>query len=287
MLSNQSLLFFPKKNKNIYKKYKKKPNIRDFLNLIKKGILPRPHYALGMLLAAKQAKDLGYKSIKVLELGCWNFEGIIDLEHYANDIQEFLKINIEIFGFTLKEGLPKYKPNKYDRLHTWSPSDCAVTNKKNYEKLNHAKIYFGDVKKTIPKMKIEYKKSLSTSPIGFIIYDLDYYTSTLKGLNLLKMNHNFFLPRTYLYFDDLFLSSEYEGERKAITEFNKKNKYKISDIGELAEQLSINWPKWIYLGKRLKVVNFFDHKNHNTKIDRILEDTIRHNYFIKENKKKL
>ena len=51
---------------------------------------------------------------KVLELGCWNFDGIIDLEHFANDIKDLLQINIEIFGFTLKGGLPKYKANKYD-----------------------------------------------------------------------------------------------------------------------------------------------------------------------------
>ena len=68
MLSKQSLIFFTKKNKIIYKKYKKKPNLNSFIDLIKRGIVPRPHYALGLLFAAKQAKDLGYKSIKVLEL---------------------------------------------------------------------------------------------------------------------------------------------------------------------------------------------------------------------------
>ena len=74
------------------------------------------------------------------------------------------------------------------------------------------------------------------------------------------MNPNFYLPRTYLYFDDHSFSSLYEGERKAIMEFNEKNSYKISDISELAEQLSIYWSKWIFLGKRIQVINFTKHK---------------------------
>ena len=54
------------KNKLIYQKFKKKPNIKKFLSLIKKGQLPRPHYGLPLLLAAQQAKDLGLKKLKVM-----------------------------------------------------------------------------------------------------------------------------------------------------------------------------------------------------------------------------
>ena len=86
MISPQSLLFFEKKNRNIYKRYLKKPDKSKFLDLIKKGILPRPHYALGLMLAIEQAINLGYKSVKIIELGCFNFDGIIDLEHFADDI---------------------------------------------------------------------------------------------------------------------------------------------------------------------------------------------------------
>ena len=89
MISPQSYEFFSKQNQLTYKNYQKKPDFKKFSDLVKKGIVPRPHYALGLLLAAKQAHDLGLKKIKVLELGCYNFDGIIDLENYANDIKGY------------------------------------------------------------------------------------------------------------------------------------------------------------------------------------------------------
>jgi len=270
MISEDSNKHFTKKNRILYQNYKKRPNLNSFLDLIKKGIIPRPHYALGLLLAAKQAVDLGYKKIKIFELGCYNFEGLIDLENYTNDIKQFLDIDFEIFGFDLKKGLPKYTPNNYDRLSRWSPGDYRLEINKNLKYLKNSKILYGDVKKTIPNFIKKYKKSFLTSPIAFVIYDLDYYTSTKNGLNLLKLKSNNYIPKTYVYFGDYLMSSFDEGERKAVFEFNNISKYKISDIGELAEQLSIFFKKWIFLGKRLNVINYFNHKKHKTKVDQIL-----------------
>ena len=42
---------------------------------------------LGLLLASHQAHELGYKKISVIEFGCWNCEGLIDLENYIDDIE--------------------------------------------------------------------------------------------------------------------------------------------------------------------------------------------------------
>ena len=275
MISPQSMLFFPKKNRDIYNKFLRNPSKSKFLELIKKGLIPRPHYALGLILSAEQAINLGYKSIKVIELGCFNFDGIIDLEHYASDIKKFINIDIQIYGFTLKSGLPKTNQNSFDRLYRWSPDEFGYSKKQNYKNIKKSKIYFGNIKDTIPKFKKDIKKKITESPIGFIIFDLDFYTSTKKALSLLKMNENSYIPRPYLYFDDHSFSSKYEGERKAIMEFNSKEKNKISDIGEFAEQLSILWSKWIYLGKRFKQICFFKHKKFNMRIKDILE----HDYY--------
>jgi len=271
MFSPNSMKFFSKKNQNIYKNYKKKPNNEKFINLIQKGIIPRPYYALGLLLAARQAYDLGFKEIKVIELGCHNFDGLIDIEQYVNDIKKIININIKVFGFTLKSGLPKYKENSFNRLYRWQPGSYKFDKKNNYNNLKLSKIFFGDVKNTIPKFLKKYKPTFSNSPIGFVISDLDYYKSTKIGLNLFKLSSNNYLPRTYIYFDDHSFSSIDEGERKAITEFNKTSKNKISDIHELAEQLSIYFNKWIFLGKRLKVISYFKHKMFNKKITSFLD----------------
>ncbi len=270
MFSSNSLKFFTNKNKLIYKKFKKKPSFKQLLSLIKKGQIPRPHYGLCLLLAAQQAKDLGFRKLKVLELGCANFDGLIDIENYVTDIKSFLNIDVEIFGFTLKEGLPKYKPNKFDRLNKWQPGDYSLQNEDNYKKLKISKIYFGDIKDTIPKFLNKYKKTFLSSPLGLIFFDLDYYTSTKIGLNLLKLNPINYLPRTYLYFDDHSFSAFDEGERRAIFEFNKISKYKISDIEELGEQLSLSFKKWIFLGKRIKIINYYDNVYFNKKIKHFL-----------------
>jgi hypothetical protein len=270
MFSKDSLKYFSNKNKIIYKKFKKKPNFKEFLNLVKKGITPLPQYGLPLLLAAKQAKDLGIKKIKIIELGCENFGGLIDIENYVSDIQRFLDIEVEIFGFTLKEGLPKYKPNNYDRLYRWQPGDYKLKKENYFNKLRSSKVYFGDIKKTIPKFLKDYKKTFTNSPLGLIFFDLDYYSSTKIGLDLLKLTSVNYLPRTYLHFDDHSFSGFDEGERKAIYEFNKISKYKISNIEELAEQLSIFFNKWIFLGKRIKVINYFNNKNYNKRVTSIL-----------------
>ena len=84
------------------------------------------------------------------------------------------------------------------------------------------------------------------------------------------MGSDNYLPRTYLYFDDHSFSSFDEGERRAINEFNKESENNISDIAELAEQLSIHFTKWIFLGKRIKVINYYKNKNFNKKISLFL-----------------
>ena len=190
----------------------------------------------------------------------------MDLEHYSLVIKKFLKIDFEIFGFTLKGGLPKYKKNPYDRLYRWGPGETPLTVKKNLKILKISKVFFGDVKNTLP---IFMKKNLSEdSPIGFIVYDLNYYTSTKYALDVLKGKDKFYLPRLYNYFDDNSFSSDDEGEVKAIKEFNKKNKKNLSTINELAEILSINFSKWIFLGKRFRVMNSFNHKKFMNKVSR-------------------
>ena len=63
------------------------------------------------------------------------------------------------------------------------------------------------------------------APIGFIAFDLDYYSSTRSALSLLAAPHNYLLPRVLCYFDDTvgdidMAINEYTGELLAIREFN-------------------------------------------------------------------
>ena len=106
------------------------------------------------------------------------------------------------------------------------------------------------------------------APIGYIIYDLNYYTSTKHSFEILKKQDKFYLPRLINYFDDNSFSTDQEGELKAILEFNKNNKKKLSQIHEFAEILSTYYSKWIFLGKRFRIMNNFNHKKYMNKVSR-------------------
>ena len=80
---------------------------------------------------------------------------------------------------------------------------------------------------------------INNSPIGFISFDLGLYNSTKYAMEILNKNEKFFLPRTNLYFDNNYFVLNNEGDILAQNEFNKNNERKISEIGELAEQMSL------------------------------------------------
>ena len=267
MIKTSSIKYLSLNQRKQYLKLRKKFNNKKYIEFLKKGMLPRPHYALGLYFAAVQAKSLGFKKIKVLEFGCHNFEGLIDLENHIADIRKFLNLEFEIYGFTLKSGLPNYSNGKFDRYYRWSPKEYPMNNLNNLKKLKTSKVIFGDIKNTLTKFLKRNK--FEKSPIGFVIFDLDLYTSTKYALKVLRMRDNCYLPRLINYFDDNSFSSVDEGELRAISEFNKKNIRKISIIHELAEQLSIYFKKWIFLGKRFRVINFFKNKHFNKKTPQI------------------
>ena len=266
--SKKSQAYFSIKNKRIYTRYKKKPNLLDYLDLVKRGVIPRPHYALGILMAAHQAFKLGYKKISIIEFGCFNLDGLIDMEQHVKDIKEFINIEFNIFGFDYGKGLPKMKFHEADRMQEWDVGDYSFKDKENLNSLKSAKIIWGNVNKTIKKFIKE--TDLTKAPIGFISNDLDYYTSTYKSFDLLKTKSINFIPRPILYFDDFFRSSKYEGEYLAIEMFNKKNKKKLSEILELTEQLSMFWKKWTYLGTRFRCLIDFKHPKYKIRYHDLL-----------------
>ena len=73
--------------------------------IIKKGLIPRPHYALGILLACNQAVQIGLKKISVIEMGAYDKSSIIDLAEHKSIIESILPIKINIMYFNIKVDL--------------------------------------------------------------------------------------------------------------------------------------------------------------------------------------
>ena len=200
------------------------------------GIFNRPYYAWGVHFAAKQAKQLGIDSISIIEFGVAGGRGLVALEGLAKEIGKYFGVNIAVWGFDTGGGLPN--PVDYrDLPHIWEQGDYQMDVSKLKETLTSAKLVIGDVGKTVDP----FLASKNLPPIGFISFDLDYYSSTVSALRIFEGGPATRLPRVCCYFDDIMWPEEachndYVGEYLAICEFNENH-----SAQKLCKQNHLGW----------------------------------------------
>jgi hypothetical protein len=218
-------------------------------------LLLKPGYGYGTYYAGLQAKALGIEEICVIEFGVAGGYGLTALEEIASEVENKVGVRIKVYGFDMGSGMPE--PQDYrDMPYIWKSGYFKMDIDLLKSRLKKAKIYLGDVKNTIDL----FTKDNST-PIGFISFDLDYYSSTVEALKLLEQSNDLFLPRVFCYFDDcvgddLELHSEFTGELLAIKEFNQKSeKRKIAKINAFQHKRIFN-SGW---NEKMFVLHIFDH----------------------------
>lgn len=219
----------------------------------------RPHYAYCIYNAAILAKKLGYKSFSIIEFGVAGGNGTYFLEKFCEKVRFELNIKIEIYGFDLKEGL--LNPKGHKDLPYWFQSGFYSMNELKLKKLlKYAKLILGDVKDTIKKFFDDY----NPAPIGVVLNDLDYYSSTKDSFDIFNAPDARYLPRVFCYFDDIIgteneMYNIYTGELLAIREFNKKNEFKKILLNQnLIAKSNESWRYQIYY------YHNFLHPNYNT-----------------------
>jgi hypothetical protein len=122
-----------------------------------------------------------------------------------------------------------------DLPYVWEKGLFFMNVEQLKSRLTKAKLILGNVTSTVSG----FIDAENPAPIGFISFDLDYYSSTVEAFKLLNAIPKFFLPRVFCYFDDCIgddwqLDTEFAGELLAIKEFNDKNEMKkISKINGL------------------------------------------------------
>jgi len=216
----QSFIFDPYPLRTMAEKFLRKCKIGGYQRRLELGLVERPHYGYCVYNAAVLARKFGHRKISVLEFGVAGGEGLINLEYHAQEIEKLLGIEIEIYGFDTGEGLPE--PIDYrDMPHLWKKSFYKADVPMLQTKLKKANLVLGDIKKTSQ----DFFKKYNPAPIGAIVYDLDFYSSTVSALKMLEAGEKYYLPRVFCYADDtlgseLELYSDYTGERLAINEFN-------------------------------------------------------------------
>jgi hypothetical protein len=183
------------------------------------GAWARAQYAYGTFHAAQQAKLLGLEGISVIEFGVAGGDGLLALERVAREVADYFGIRVSVFGFDTGEGMPD--PVDYrDLPYVWGTGFYKMDQARLKERLSPGtRLVIGNVRQTVQQLLD------APDPIGFVAFDLDYYSSTKDALATFDLPHSTRLPRVYCYFDDIMnpefaCHNPWTGELCAIREFN-------------------------------------------------------------------
>lgn len=219
----------------------------------------RPNYTWSVLHAASVAARTNRESVSVIEVGVAGGSGLVALERAAEIAGEELGVQIEVYGFDTGSGLPRPR-DKRDAPFLMEEGDFPMDEAKLTERLTTAELVLGDVAETVPDFLAS-----SHAPVGFISFDVDYYSSTRDALEILRGDPGNLLPRVLCYFDDThgYPWGEYNGALLAISEFNEANaERKLAELRALRYLLprserEVRWPEAMYLA------HVFDHPDYS------------------------
>jgi hypothetical protein len=238
-------------------------SVFDFLRYDTKIALrsvPRAHYGFGLLHAARLASRLGVARISALEFGVAGGNGLVALEDHAARVTRETGVEVSIYGFDSGAGLPP--PVDYrDLPYAWEAGFYAMDPEKLRTRLRSASLIIGDVRETT-----RHFGDRNPPPIGFISFDLDYYSSTVGAFEIFALADRFLLPRVFCYFDDVaggpnFCYNEFTGELLAIAEFNAAHHdRKIARVAGLRHNFGSLPARW---HEQMYVAHQFTHPQYN------------------------
>jgi hypothetical protein len=223
---------------------------------------PRPAYAYGLWRAADLARSLDLPGVTVAEFGVAGGAGLVALERIAQAMALHCGIEIDVVGFDTGQGNPAPVDFR-DLPYVWAEGDYRMDQRKLRDRLRGARLSLGDLATTVPE-------ALQTlrHPVGFIAFDLDYYSSTMQAFGIFDGASATRLPRVFCYFDDLVwperaCHSEFTGEYAAIRDFNEQSAGK-----KIAQIANLRWTRahareW---NEQMYVLHDFAHPLYNQNI---------------------
>lgn len=203
---------------------------RELANRIRSNDLDlgRDIYAISLLHAVYQALLCNYRNITVIEFGVATGNGITDLAKASNWLADKFNIIINVVGFDTGSGLPA--PVDYrDHPEMWAQGNYSMGAIELVKNLpDNTKLILGDVKDTVQ----EFTRTFADSVIGYVILDLDYYSSTKHAMEIFKMAPHLYLPGVPVHVDDMnscLLFNPWCGASLAVNEFNQENTHRKLD----------------------------------------------------------
>ena len=201
------------------------PKMRAAVAAIRANSIGLDYHAAAMLGATLEAYSLGISEVTAVEFGVANGGGLLDICGVADYLTESFGIRFRIFGFDTAAGLPAIKDYR-DHPEIWAAGQYPMGDHAALrQKLpSHCKLIIGDITETV--VPFCQNNLNDAAPLAFIKMDVDYYSSTLAALEILKHRPSCYLPVVFSYFDDTEYWITYNrwcGERGAIEEFNRVN----------------------------------------------------------------
>ena len=219
-------------------------------------------YAYGVFGAVELAARLGMSAVTFIELGVAGGNGLVELERLAFEVGGDRDVVPQVVGFDLGTGMPPPVDHR-DVPYAWREGFFRMDEQVLRSHLRHADLLLGDVGLTGPKFM-----ATTPAPIGFVSFDLDYYSSTVAAFEALLESDDYerYLSRVLCYFDDTVgphaeMHSEFTGELLAIGEFNQKHqRRKLARISGLRYKVMPFDGPWV---SGMFVLHLFDHPRYN------------------------
>lgn len=202
----------------LLRKFLRKWPIGCYRARLNAGAIHRPDYGWCVYHAATEAKALGHRAITVIEFGVAGGNGLLYLCENSRQIAKEVGIEIRVVGFDSGAGLPP-STDPRDVLYAWPAGSFQMDRAALERRIgNQARLVLGNVSETVAAWEPD-----PDAPLGAVLFDLDYFTSTVSALRILTKTNT--LPRVWCYFDDICAgpeeaASEGLGEREAIRLFN-------------------------------------------------------------------
>ena len=229
-------------------------------------LIDRDYHAYALLKSALYAKSMGYKGISCIEFGVASGNGIINILKISEHVTKLSGVDIRIYGFDTSTGLPLALDYR-DNPDKWRAGDYPMPKAEELSKIvgEKGKLYLGLIKDTLEVFRDEMDKDY---PIGFISFDVDYYSSTKDAMKLIDLGPDFFIPIVHCYFDDCYgsmFANEFCGELLAIKEFNQENDMKtiVKDRVVKKAHSQIDFQDFF---EKMYFLHFFDHPNRKNSI---------------------
>lgn len=228
-------------------------------------LIIRQQFAWPILRAADQARKLGLSKVTLAEFGVASGAGLLNMCKIAASVTKATGIEFEIYGFDTGTGMPPAIDHR-DHPELWQESDFPM----DVERLTRAlppfcHLMIGDVGVTIPS----FLAGLSPSaPLAFVSLDVDYYSSSIRALEVFKGEPMQYLPMVTVYLDDIVVESAnpWCGELLAVNEFNAENGLrKIAPFPMLRAQRLFKAPRWI---DQMYVAHILDHPTRQPRVTR-------------------